>query len=438
MRDFAAEARKKMDQLSSPVASERRKAAYYLGEAGVDEAITKLVTVYKTDEDPKVRQAAAYALGQFRAVEEALERGEQDKVVRLLKRVVDEGRMGRRASVRGMVIFQVFLLILFVGLVAANLFLPGSDFNLNLSLGGGGDTPANASAAARPALLAQIRPVYEAVRNDAATLRSELTALAGGGAMACNVFFNLPNLPADAVLDPANFAGEADLSAAVTALNTARTSISEQYRRYEGHCYDGVLIPAGEVAGVLNAVEVAQARLPGVERVLNEQPAAQTTASATPGTTDAPAAVTVEATPDATAEITATPVPVEDIIRFHARELFPLIDELRTDNVPLLIQHWTDARDAGTTLACRDAQPPVPDDYQLPAEDAAASPRLKQAVDTYNAGLLLLRQGWAAFGTACSMGNVSGPAGGELTRANQSLALLEDASTRLDALARGE
>jgi hypothetical protein len=36
------------------------------------------------------------------------------------------------------------------------------------------------------------------------------------------------------------------------------------------------------------------------------------------------------------------------------------------------------------------------------------------------------------------MGNVSGPAGGELTRANQSLALLEDASTRLDALARGE
>src|SRR5687767_15981756 len=96
MADFQDTARIKIKELSSTKASVRREAAYYLGEAGVDEAITKLATVFKNDPDKSVRKAAGYALGMFKAVEEALNGGREEEVVELLRGIVDEGKIGRR------------------------------------------------------------------------------------------------------------------------------------------------------------------------------------------------------------------------------------------------------------------------------------------------------------------------------------------------------
>jgi HEAT repeat protein len=125
MADFYEIARERIKDLSSKKASVRRDAAYYLGEAGVDESITKLRTVYQSDPDPSVRKAAEYSLGMFRAIQEALEHGEQDKVVALLKRVVDDGKFGSRKKTPTAVLVVVtfLLLLIFIGLVGEILLM---------------------------------------------------------------------------------------------------------------------------------------------------------------------------------------------------------------------------------------------------------------------------------------------------------------------------
>ncbi len=60
---------------------ERREAAYWLGDSGDTRAISILVKVYRSDRKNKdVQQAAAYALGQFKALDEAIQRSPHESV----------------------------------------------------------------------------------------------------------------------------------------------------------------------------------------------------------------------------------------------------------------------------------------------------------------------------------------------------------------------
>ncbi|MCA9890397.1 MAG: HEAT repeat domain-containing protein, partial [Anaerolineae bacterium] len=53
--------------------NKRLKAIEFLGESGEPKAIPTLVRIYNNDKDPKVRQAAEYSLGMFRALDDALD-----------------------------------------------------------------------------------------------------------------------------------------------------------------------------------------------------------------------------------------------------------------------------------------------------------------------------------------------------------------------------
>src|SRR5690606_12509791 len=71
--------------------------------------------------------------------------------------------------------------------------------------------------------------------------------------------------------------------------------------------------------------------------------------------------------------------------------------------VKLLLQYWSDVRNAGVTDGCRPPYPSIPANY--PAIDSTLAerlPELKQAVDQINTGLELTRQGWLMFIDACN------------------------------------
>ncbi|NWG18078.1 MAG: HEAT repeat domain-containing protein [Chloroflexi bacterium] len=135
LETFEAEVKKNIKLLSSKDARTRRKAAAWLGEAGDPTAITALVQAYKNDQDGQVRENARYALGMFRALEEAWNE-DQERVGQLLEDVALKGKMGRRPRIptRGLVKAAISLLLsaaVVAGVALSGLLQPGGRSNAN-------------------------------------------------------------------------------------------------------------------------------------------------------------------------------------------------------------------------------------------------------------------------------------------------------------------
>src|SRR5690606_23212771 len=94
---FEAKVRKNIKLLSAPDAKVRRESAAWLGEAGDPSAITRLRQLYEEDPDKGVRQAAAYSLGMFSALEAGLNGPNQEDVVQRLEDIALKGKFGSRS-----------------------------------------------------------------------------------------------------------------------------------------------------------------------------------------------------------------------------------------------------------------------------------------------------------------------------------------------------
>lgn len=404
MANYQDTVRLKMKDLSSGNPATRRAAAYYLGEAGVDESITRLATLYKSDPDPSVRKAAEYALGMFKAVDEALKRGEEEQVVRLLKRVVDENKLGKRLGLRPAALGRIIgiLALLLVVQLVLHFVLPGLG-----PLPGGIELPSINLAmtdgeAAQPTgtVVEQMQITYVRVQNDLATLQMQFQAVLTGGAPDCTAFYNLP----DAIAIPDGTAAET--RALAEAINDAQAVVMQSKARLDAACYEEQAINASEVGGLLGPVVTAQRTMQELEPQVSllSQPTATPEPSPTPTEAVTPTPEAPTETPEPT-EIpaTATPAMVVDT-RQHLTALYGMIDSVTgpRNAAGLLRQVWTDTANAGTTRACREPVPLIPADYVLSAQDAAAVPELAQAVEQVNLGMALLRQGWDLFANACA------------------------------------
>jgi len=418
MADYQETARQKMKELSSKDAATRRTAAYYLGEAGYDEAITKLVTLYKSDPDPTVRRAAAYSLGMFRAVEQALARGEEKRVMDLLRRVVDQGKFGRRLRLRprSLAMLEIIMLVLLVALIALHLLLPGLGplpggiEAPRLVVGGpAAETTASPDAPDRQTLITNMQTLRQLLSNDLNTLQRQFQQVLVGSELDCAAFFNEP-----APLENADAAAAAypDLVPAIQTLGNAHATLVEAKGRYEAACFDGDVIAIEAVGGLLAPVVASLASLEEITPLLSPTEEVAAPQPSTPEPTEITATPTEAATP--TPEPTAAPTEPLALAnpRQHLVTLYGIIDEMRNPRGPagLLRQYWTDATRAGMTDACRDPLPDVRDDYSLPPQDAEASPELAQAVEQINLGLDLIRQGWMLFETACQTNSLASQA----------------------------
>lgn len=417
-----------LQRLGSEKAAVRREAAYQLGELAAADALPELIDLYKNDPDPGVRKAAAYALGMFRAVENALDSGKREKAEALLE-AVEEGEIGHRAD-RGGALRTLLGLILSLGVLVALYFvLPG------LIPGGGIAAPrigaAAAPASSRAAVAAQLQPVFQRVRDDTTQLQGQLTGLLGGQQLDCAAFFNNPQ---PVSLSAADAAAYPDLNQVAVDLNAAIANVNAAFTRYDQACSGVNPLPLDQVGTLLRGLVANINMFPTLESELGAQvqPTAAptsvppTSAPAVQPTTDpGQAAPPTSAPADAPTAIPPTPVPPTSPpaaavdpanMRLHLRELYARIDRVTQQRgaSTLLTQYWTDVLDAGRTDGCNAAVPEIPETYTvLPESDAVNSPKLGQSVQLINTGLNALRDGWNKFRAACRNGDLTARAQAE-------------------------
>jgi hypothetical protein len=431
-----------IDALESRDVSERIAAAEWLGEAAAEPAIEALVIVYEDDPDPRVRAAAAYALGQFKAVDRALKKGQEDKVVALISAVENEGRLGRRARKAGVIKSILSLLLALIVLGLAWQFLPAGVLAGVLP-----EIPRPGPAidfAGRAAAVAPFQPTLSNVSANLRTLQSQFTGVLAGNPLDCTAFFNIDLAP---VPVPAAYPDAAELAARINEL----VSIEAAARGiYDARCNAGGSMDVPAAAAALAPMAPALQALDAISAAYTEfstvPEGAATLAPAQP--TGVPAAATGEsAQPGATTGPAATPViitPTVGIVivdpQVATRDLFEIVDAVGRANArgpgALILQYWTDASVGGQTQGCNDVTTVslIPVNYDLPADVAAAVPELNEAARAVNTALESLRSSWTAFSSACQVGNLRDLAQTQIGVVQAALSQVDIASTLLLAL----
>src|SRR5690606_27547384 len=135
---------------------------------------------YKDDKDKKVREAASYSLGMFRALEIALDDEKQEETtLQLLEDIALHGKMGKRSNSGGLKKIVIGLFVLLVVLGIANVVI-------RLDLGSLTTPPADGTPVAnvndrdQTVLLADLRSFYTSLFNDTNSLMAQYQGVLGG------------------------------------------------------------------------------------------------------------------------------------------------------------------------------------------------------------------------------------------------------------------
>ncbi|MCB9452796.1 MAG: HEAT repeat domain-containing protein [Anaerolineaceae bacterium] len=409
---FEAEVRKKIKELSSKNANTRLKAAQWLGEAGEPSAITSLAQAYKNDPDARVRDAAQYSLGMFRALEEALAGDKEEETLALLQRVALEGKRGRRVLIptRTMVRIEVVMLLLAVVLFAVGFLLP-SLLNVTPT---GEPTPARVATndKDRATLLAEFRAQFTKINDNVVTLQGQYQNVLDGSEMSCQVFLNEL---APLAISAQNSADFPDINTLAQQLNTTLTDLIIAQTPYNDYCNTRESLTAEAVNGPMQTLGRILTQLPQLETALT---AAETLPTATVPPTEAPT-VEVVVTPT----LAIAPSPTLDA-RTHLQALQRIIDQVNAPDgaSSLLKTYWEDTQQSGQTNGCNAPQPAIPEDHFLSPAEGQQNLALANAVSFVNLGLAKVRTGWTVFRQACDSGNPR-------FSANTGLQLAEDASS---------
>ena len=452
--EFEARVSKQIKILKSrkPSTERRVKAAQWLGESGAPQAIEGLVYVYERERgNAPLRRAVVYALGQFKAMDEIIEREPGESVELALERednafvsdiMVDialHGATGKRKAVPTVALLGIALLLALTlaGLVALNLSRLGDD-------GPPPDLLANAVApthadnlqpetAQALGALSQVRDRLIGVNGDAGMLRGEFTSVQVGGALNCELNFYDPQ-PYD--LPEAIASSHPNVAIIVNRVNAQIDRMAGVRLVRSEACANGGAMSAaladtqidtltginGELHNILEAVITA-------ENNINVAVIPTATETATPEDviTDTPEPPT----------ITPTPTIAPEVISGHLRQLTSIIstvNEQRGANT-LMTQYINDIRSAGVTDGCRLPPPAVPDDYHvMPTLLLDEEPLLSSAQMQVNLALALLRDAWADFAAGCAANDQPSALGVMSARSQAAQIALEDAANNIQAL----
>ncbi len=241
---FEAEIEKMIGQLGSKSAAKRREAAYFLGEVPSEQSVPVLVDVYEKDKDASVRAAAAYSLGMYKAVDRALNAGEDERVKDLLRGIEEDGKLGRRAA-NGTTIKLILALIV-------SLVLMGGIYTFRADVKG----LLFGSTKSRAEIISDVRAQFTLVRNDTRTLQGELLNVISNRPLSCVAYFNNPPRYE---LDPVDARSFRDVAAANDQLLSIYDSLAAAKARYDDACNTGASF------GPTEAQETFQVLLPGLQ-----------------------------------------------------------------------------------------------------------------------------------------------------------------------------
>lgn len=390
---------------------ERRKAALFLGDSGEATAITSLVKVYQRDRKNKdVQKAAAYALGQFKALDkaikrkqgesvtEALQRPENAHIAQLLTDIVLNGKRGRRAPRRLLIGLNVILTVTLAIAAVLLLFLPERVIDPNAKYM---ERLATLSGSPEQLEVAYLGMLVDDLTADANGLQLELLKPAPDCAFAFR--------------EPAPYAPRISLSNTAPEIVALAAGYGGMFTRWQAvraafqrDCaQNNNSLPSASVSALTSQLADLTDDLPALaEQVAAARASADALAAFAEvtaqfiATLDAVATAQASITPTLTPTPTATPgIPPDDLNRTLS-ELYSLLDTAQ-DATRRLDQLWTTVRETGSNQGCTTARPPIPADYSLPAGYGEFLPELQTAVDLINAGLNLTRGGWDTFFNAC-------------------------------------
>lgn len=402
-------------------ANQRRDAALWLGESGAPKAITALRKIHRGEKDKRIRDAAEYALGMFKALDlaierepgeqvtEALQRDENKAIYEMLLNIALKGDMGRRKRIptSALIRIQMFLVALLIVLGVLNALVLMSD----------SDTPGTTQLRAlgqantgSPALdaLADLRIVLGDVRADAQTLQRQLNAINAGETPDCAVtFINRPLYR----VSPSVQTDYPNIGILANRLGATSNNVATALTAFTEACVSGQPLATDYVSETLATLQtIIDEDLPSIAEAISAAEAA-----VPPVTTDTPDTEEIIVETEApTPEPEPTPEPTTSIDRatlnLHLRELYAIINTATEGRgaLTLLGQYWADAARAGTTDACRLTAPNIPQPYAVPEEVMQLVPQLRTVSEEINdIGLTLLRQGWTLFTTSCTNGTLS-------------------------------
>ncbi|HEX2908209.1 MAG TPA: HEAT repeat domain-containing protein [Phototrophicaceae bacterium] len=423
---FDAEVRKNIKVLSSSKdAKARLQAAVWLGEAGEPTAVTILVQAYKYDRDNRVREAARYSLGMFRALEMALNTDEE-LVGQILEDVALNGKMGHRVKipVRAIVKLEISMLL-------SAILIAGLAFGLPLVLNGppggsqaassGGTPVASALDKDRDTLLAEIRAGWQLLNNNTDSLRREYQTVAGGSAPKCTAYFNALT---PITLSENNRRDYPDVADLATRLNPLQESFVQAKTPFDQACTSSpVPLTANDVAPLLGSLGTISQSLAEIDQQII---AAQST----------PIPAATEVSPPTEAGPTPTPIDTrEHLIALQA--IIDTVTDSRAGSASRLVQYWEDVQKSGGTAGCQETPPTIPADYVLPPDVARTSPNLGLVAGMVNTGLKGLRDGWQIFSAACTSSSLSASLTTWLPRAQAAQQAFVTASSELTKLRNG-
>jgi hypothetical protein len=430
----------------------RADAAYWLGNSGAPKAISALRTIYEKDSSNKtVQSAAEYALGQFKALDQAIVRREGESVTdalgrqenaKITDRLTDialNDLRGKRLRIRPrtMMIVNLMLLLLVAGLVAVNLNLP------QFRRGGGGsaDTLRGTGTIAQRSVT-ELGLRLDELQADAEELQSQLTAAQGGEALDCAYNYTLP---VRFTVNPVVDARYPQIKAASEQYNELQEDVLTAKRPYDTACQTSATISEQQTTSSLDALQTALGGFPAVAQLIesantsaNSGATSEANATATgavpPTATDSPSNTPLP--PTETPTPTATPGLSVQELRTYTNDLYTLIDTATASRgyIPLLTQYWTEARDTAQTAGCNAPRPVIPENYVLDEEVRTTTPALVGITDLVNTGLQLSRDGWDLFDTACRIGTLGGNTQIGLDTMSTARATFDEALAQLNEL----
>jgi hypothetical protein len=433
--EFQDKVKRNMDIIVKPKqydANKRREAIRWLGEAGDPDAIPALLKVYQKDKTPGFKEEAAYALGQFKALGEALDDDEtESEALDMLDKIVLHGKFGKRANSLPLIFGEVALLILAVALFAVGFVVMGTVAGPRHA----SQTAVQAiTETARPTatpdtediVKAQLQAYYEELFADAQNYQFQMVSAGRGQGQDCSEgLFNYPPVYTLSPMWSSNpsYVRVADL------LNEAHDMLDVVNQSYQTACANSRSIPNDEALSLGNTVLDAQRKLDEALEAINSagiEITEQAAMTNTPRPTDLPL-------PTATADLSFV---TNDLLALDT-----IISNMTSIQGPAqtLKFYWEQVVTSNAIYlgGCNQPAPLIPDNYSLPVNNQGLFLQLDMAVGNINTGLQMLRDASSSFYASCTSGEVAADASARLEQVNSAISAFNSARNELNSL-RGE
>lgn len=435
MAAFEKEQKRKMHIASKPKQfnpEQRKEAVRWLGEAGHPGSVPVLLKVYQKDRTPGMKEEAAFALGQIKALGQALE--DPDPVLAeeadaLFNDIILHNKFGKRVDTSRFGMIEIGL-----GISAGVIFVLA--IIMMIAVAGPRNAQRAEVAAVTAAFETQVAPTptedtqdivegliedyYAQLLQDANTYQLQLVIAGRGESIDCSPdAFKRP----EAFQLSDKWASDPNYAPIVQTLNSIRDALTPVRQAYDNSCSSKQPISREETLSLGTTVLNAQSQLRDTETLFTNSGLAVPTvelASATPQPTEIPL-------PSATPDVASASDTIDQLDRLISDMLDP---RGAASNVVL---YWEQTINANEMYreGCNEGQVTIPDDYTLSADLQATFPHLDLAVQNLNVGLQTLRQTSAAFFNACAAGALPDDASQQLTVANLAKSAFQAAQVEL-------